>query len=123
MLRIDTKVSWIRSSDRSRFARLLICRQEDSMERHEPRTHYVTFRSGIIVVAAMMVLAPASTARRPGVGALAATVIGMAPTPIAAAENGDTAIRPFKVTVPEADLAELRRRLVAPQGPTHEPAT
>jgi pimeloyl-ACP methyl ester carboxylesterase len=92
------------------------------MKRLEHLTHHVTFRSGIIVVAAMMVLALSSTsARRVGVAALAATVVGIASTPVAAAENSDTAIRPFKVKVPEADLAELRRRIVATKWPEPEP--
>jgi Epoxide hydrolase N terminus len=96
--------------------------QEDSMNRLEQLTHHVTFRSGIIVVAAMMVLALSSTpARRVGAAALAATVVGITSTPVAAAENNDTAIRLFRVKVPEADLAELRRRIVATKWPEPEP--
>jgi hypothetical protein len=52
---------------------------------------------------------------------LAATVVGIASVPVAAAENSGTAIRPFKVKVPEADLAELRRRIVATNWPEPEP--
>ena len=37
-----------------------------------------------------------------------------------AAENSDTAIRPFRVNVPEPELAELRRRLAATRWPTQE---
>jgi pimeloyl-ACP methyl ester carboxylesterase len=92
------------------------------MKRLEQLTHYVTLRNGIIVVAAMIVLALLPTsARRVGVAALAATVVGMAATPVAAAENSDTAIRPFTVKVPEADLAELRRRIGATKWPEPEP--
>jgi pimeloyl-ACP methyl ester carboxylesterase len=95
--------------------------QEDSMKRLEQLTNHVTVRTGIIVVAAMIVVALSSTsARRVGVAALAATVIGMASRPVAAAENNDTAIRPFTIKVPEADLAELRRRIVATQWPESE---
>jgi pimeloyl-ACP methyl ester carboxylesterase len=51
---------------------------------------------------------------------LAATAVGVAsPTPAAAANN-DTAIRPFRVNVPEADLADLRRRLAAARWPSKE---
>jgi len=61
----------------------------------ERLTHRVTFRGGIIVFGAMC-LAPSSTP--------------------AAAENNDTAIRPFRVNVPDADLADLKRRLTTIDG-------
>ena len=38
----------------------------------------------------------------------------------AAPENNDTAVRPFRVTVPEADVADLRRRLAASRWPDKE---
>ena len=54
-------------------------------------THRVIFRSGIIVVAATMVLAlSATSARHVGLDVLAATVIGVSSAPFAAAENNDT---------------------------------
>ena len=87
----------------------------------ERSTHRVIFRSGIIVVAATMVLALSSTsARHVGLAVLAATVIGVSSAPVAAAENNDTAIRPFRVNVPKADLADLRRRLAATRWPDKE---
>jgi hypothetical protein len=82
--------------------------QENSMKPLERLTHRVIFRSGIIVVAATMVLALSSTsARHVRLDVLAATVIGVSSAPVAAAENNDTAIRPFRVNVPKADLADL----------------
>ena len=57
----------------------------------ERLTHRVTFRSGIIVFAAMVVLALSSTSARR---------VGLA----AAADNNGTAIRPFRINVPEAHL-------------------
>jgi pimeloyl-ACP methyl ester carboxylesterase len=96
--------------------------QEDSMKRLVQLTRRVTFRSGVIAAAAMMVLALSSTsARRVGVVALAATVVGLASTPGGAAEGTDTAIRPFKVKVTDEDLAELRRRILATKWPEPEP--
>jgi hypothetical protein len=96
--------------------------QEDSMKQFEQLTSHVAVRSGIILVATLMVFAVLSPAgRRVGVLALAATLVGVASTTVAAAENSDTAIRPFKVKVPEAQLAELRRRIVATQWPEPEP--
>jgi len=95
--------------------------KEDSMKPIERPTHHVMFRSGIIIVAATTVLALSSTSgRRLGIVALAATVVGIASTPIAGAENTDTAIRPFKVKVPEADLGDLRRRIAATKWPEPE---
>lgn len=38
----------------------------------------------------------------------------------AAAQNNDVAIRPFRVTVPETQLVELRRRVAATRWPTKE---
>jgi pimeloyl-ACP methyl ester carboxylesterase len=38
----------------------------------------------------------------------------------AAAENNDTAIRPFRVTIPEKQLAELRRKIADTRWPTKE---
>ncbi|HET9384585.1 MAG TPA: epoxide hydrolase [Gemmatimonadales bacterium] len=66
----------------------------------ERLTDRVSFRTGIIVFGAMTCLALSSTP--------------------AAAENNDTAIRPFRVNVPRADLTDLRRRLVATRWPTKE---
>jgi pimeloyl-ACP methyl ester carboxylesterase len=47
------------------------------------------------------------------------TSLPLSSTP-AAGENNDTAIRPFRVDVPKADLADLRRRLAATRWPTRE---
>ena len=92
------------------------------MKQLEPLTHYVTFRIGLVIVAAIGGLAFWSTpTSRVGVAALAATVIGMASTPVAAADETGTAIRPFNVKVPDGDLAELRRRIVAMKWPEAEP--
>ena len=38
----------------------------------------------------------------------------------AAAENNDTAIRPFRVTIPENEIVELRRKIAATRWPTKE---
>jgi epoxide hydrolase-like protein len=42
-------------------------------------------------------------------------------THVAVAEGKDTAIRPFTFKVPDADLAELRRRIAATRWPEREP--
>jgi pimeloyl-ACP methyl ester carboxylesterase len=42
------------------------------------------------------------------------------PTPVGAAENTDAAIRPFRVSIPDQELVELRRRIAATRWPTRE---
>jgi hypothetical protein len=66
----------------------------------ERLTHRVSCRSGIIVFGAMTCLALSSTPAAP--------------------ENTDTTIRPFRVNVPDADLADLKRRLTTTRWPTKE---
>src|SRR5262249_54022903 len=75
--------------------------------------------------AAMVVLALSSTSgRRVGLAVLAACVVGVpSATVAAAAENNGTAIRSFRVNVPEADLGELRRRVLATRWPEQETVT
>ena len=88
----------------------------------ERLTRRAPFRTGIIVFAAVVVLALWSTpSRRVGPGVIAGSVVGIpSMTVAAAAENTGTAIRPFRVNVPEADLTELRRRLRATRWPEQE---
>src|SRR5262245_5276282 len=86
----------------------------------ERLTQRFTFRSVMIVVAATIFLALSLTSEHvTAVATLAATVVGVA-APLAAGEDNDTAIRPFRVNVPTADLADLRRRLEATRWPTKE---
>jgi pimeloyl-ACP methyl ester carboxylesterase len=88
----------------------------------EQLTGSVTFRARSSVFAAIRVLALSSTpARLVGIATLAAMVVGVSSAPIVGAEHNDTAIRPFRVNVPEADFAELRRRIAATRWPEGEP--
>src|SRR5215207_5614393 len=82
----------------------------------------VTVRTGIIALAAIVVLALSLTfTGRGGPAFVAASVVGVPSAAVAAAaETNGTAIRPFRVNVPEADLAELRRRLAATRWPEKE---
>src|SRR5262245_2677703 len=52
-------------------------------------------------------------------GATAAGV-GVASQVSVAAENDNTAVRPFLVNIPETELVELRRRIAATRWPTRE---
>jgi len=87
----------------------------------ERLTDRVRFRTGIIVFGAMTCLALSSTSGGPA-GALVpgATAVGAASRESVAAENNDTAIRPLRVTIPEKELVELRRRISATRWPTGE---
>ena len=87
----------------------------------ERLTHRVNLRTGVIVLGAVTCLALSSTsARRAGLVVLAATAIGAASGTSAANQTNDIAIRPFRVNVPDANLADLRRRLAATRWPTKE---
>jgi pimeloyl-ACP methyl ester carboxylesterase len=97
--------------------------EEIMMKPLERLSHAVTFRTGIIVVGAIGVLALSSTSARRVehvvVAATAASVVGVA-TAGATADNNSTAIRPFRINVPQADLADLRRRIAATRWPEQE---
>ena len=87
----------------------------------ERLTGRVRLRTGIILFGAMTGLALSSTfAGRAGVLGLGATAVGAASGESVAPENNDTAIRPFRVTIPEKELVELRRRISATRWPTSE---
>jgi hypothetical protein len=95
--------------------------KEITMKPLERLVHDVTFRKGIIVAVAIMVLALSSTFEDgAGLATIAATAFGVASATPAAAENDVAAIRPFRVNVPKADLDDLRRRLAATRWPTKE---
>jgi pimeloyl-ACP methyl ester carboxylesterase len=95
--------------------------EDNSMKPLERLTHRASFRTGIIVLVAMMcfALSPAS-ARRLASAVLAATAIGGASATPAAAKTNDTAIRPFRVNVPDEALADLRKRVLATRWPDKE---
>ncbi len=82
----------------------------------------MTVKAFIIAFAAMVVLETSSSSERGGAGlfALAVTPVGAVSVSAAAAESTGTAIRPFRVNVPDADIADLRRRLVATRWPDKE---
>src|SRR5262245_13455208 len=80
----------------------------------------VSLRTGIIAFGAMACLALSSTSTRRAGFPVLATAVGAASRVPAAAESNDTAIRPFRVNVPEKELVELRRRIEATRWPTRE---
>jgi pimeloyl-ACP methyl ester carboxylesterase len=60
-----------------------------------------------------------ATRRRLLSAAAAAGAVGLVPATLRAA-TGDAAIRPFRIDVPDADLADLRRRVIATRWPDAE---
>src|SRR5688572_15035542 len=93
----------------------------NSMKPLDRLTHRASFRTGIIVLGAVICLAVSSPSElRTAFAVLAAPAIdGAAPTP-AAAETSDKEIRPFRVNVPDEALADLRKRVLATRWPEKE---
>jgi hypothetical protein len=90
----------------------------------EQLTRRATFRTPIIATAGMVILALSSAAERPSAfGTAAASREGAPPDTAARAEHSPTAIRPFRVSVPESELVELRRRIAATRWPEKETVT
>jgi pimeloyl-ACP methyl ester carboxylesterase len=97
--------------------------EEISMKPLDRLTQFVTSRTGIIVLTALMGLAISSlTEHRAGLPLLAATIVSVPAVKGAAEaeEEGSTAIRPFTFTARESDLVELRRRIKATVWPERE---
>src|SRR5687768_2739711 len=91
------------------------------MKRLERLRRRVSVRTAIIAGGLMACLAFAATPERVvGLFVLAATAIGATSPVTAAAENNDTAIRPFRVAIPDKELIELRRRVQATRWPSKE---
>ena len=72
-------------------------------------TDVVAFRSSIVMVAAVVAL---------GISLMSSDHAGFGV--LVAVGEPNTAIRPFRVNVPEAELAELRRRVLATRWPDKE---
>ena len=81
----------------------------------------LAFRGRIAVALVALGIALMSS-ERAGLGVHAASVASVSPVPVAAADTG-TAIRPFRINVPEAELADLRRRVLATRWPDKETVT
>jgi pimeloyl-ACP methyl ester carboxylesterase len=88
----------------------------------EHLTHLITSRNRIIAAAAIVVLVLPSAAGRPFAPGTAAASSGGATPATAArgAEHSAMEIRRFTISVPEADLVELRRRIAATRWPEKE---
>src|SRR4051812_22951629 len=98
----------------------------DHMKHFERLSRTVSLRTGIVVFAAIVVVLAVSAmaARRVGLAIVAASVVGLPSAKAAAgAEDNGTAMRPFRVAVPDEALKDLRRRIAATQWPERETVT
>jgi pimeloyl-ACP methyl ester carboxylesterase len=88
------------------------------MTSFKPLTGRVARRRGIIVALAVAFPALAPASRPHATSPVLAPGVG--PQMAAAAASESEAIRPFRINVPDGDLAELRRRLLATRWPDKE---
>ncbi|HEU5258901.1 MAG TPA: alpha/beta fold hydrolase [Vicinamibacterales bacterium] len=94
------------------------------MKPFERLSDVLTFRRGLLVIVAIVVLALSSasaSARLVGLAVVAAAVAGISSvTAAAATERDGTAFRPFRVRFANERLTDLRRRILATQWPEKE---
>jgi pimeloyl-ACP methyl ester carboxylesterase len=95
------------------------------MNHFEGLSRVVSWRTGIIVLAGIVLVLALSSmaARRAGLAIVAASVVGLPTAKTAAAETDSTAVRPFRIAVPDEALKDLHRRLAATQWPERETVT
>lgn len=81
---------------------------------------HIALPGAVVVIGIMLALGFSSpSTRRVGLAVLIASVVGV-PSVAAAADESETAIRPFRIDVPDEALADLRRRLLATRWPDKE---
>jgi pimeloyl-ACP methyl ester carboxylesterase len=95
--------------------------EEISMKPLERQPHPITFTAAIVAVALVVLVLASTSVRRADTAGYAANgaAVGRA-TAAAAAEDNGSAIRPFRVSLPEAALVDLRRRIAAMRWPDRE---
>jgi pimeloyl-ACP methyl ester carboxylesterase len=86
----------------------------------ERQPHFIT-RTAAVVAVALVVLVASIFVRGPDTAAHAANVASVETAVVAAvAEGNGSAIRPFRVSIPEAALVDLRTRIAATRWPERE---
>jgi pimeloyl-ACP methyl ester carboxylesterase len=91
------------------------------MKPFERQPHPVTLTAAIVAVALVVLVLASTFVRRADTAAYATNVAAVATATVAAAaEDNGSAIRPFRVSVPEAALVDLRRRIAATRWPEEE---
>ncbi len=79
------------------------------MKPFERQPRPITLTAAIVAVALVVLVLASTSVRRAVTAAYATTVAALATSTVAApAENNGSAIRPFRVSVPEAALVDLR---------------
>ena len=82
--------------------------------------HPIALTATLVTVALVALTFASTSLRRTDAFAYAADVTSVAPTTAAAAEDNGRAIRPFRVSMPEAALVGLRKRIAETQWPERE---
>jgi pimeloyl-ACP methyl ester carboxylesterase len=95
--------------------------EEITMKPFERQPDPFTLTIAIVVVALVVLVLASTSVRRAETAAYAATVAPVARTTVAAPdEHNGRAIRPFRVSVPDAALVDLRTRIAATRWPERE---
>jgi pimeloyl-ACP methyl ester carboxylesterase len=95
--------------------------EEISMKPFERQPPPITLTAAIVAVALLVLVLVSTSGRRADTAAYAANVAVVAAAAAAAtADTNRSAIRPFRVSVPDAALVELRTRIAATRWPERE---
>ena len=91
------------------------------MKPFERQPHPIALTAAIVAVALVVFALASTSVRRADTTAYATNVAAVATATVAAAaEDNGSAIRPFRVNVPEAALVDLRTRIAATRWPERE---
>jgi pimeloyl-ACP methyl ester carboxylesterase len=91
------------------------------MKPFERQSHPITLTAAIVSAALVVLILASTSALHEETAAYAANVAALATaTAAAAADDKGSAVRPFRVSVPEAALVDLRRRIAATRWPEKE---
>ena len=94
--------------------------EEISMKPFERQSHPITLTTTIAAVTFVVLVLASTSVRRADTTAYATNGAAVATATVAAAEDHGSAIRPFRVSVPEAALVDLRTRIAATRWPERE---
>ena len=90
------------------------------MKPFERQVHPITLTAAIVAVALVVLVLASTLVRRADTAAYATIVAAVATATVAAAAEKSSAVRPFRVSVPEAALVDLRTRITATRWPERE---
>ena len=90
------------------------------MKPFERQPHPIAVTAAIVAAALVVLFLASTLVRRTDTAASVTNVAAVATATVAAAAKSSSAIRPFRVSVPEAALVELRTRIAATRWPERE---